>query len=531
MDKGVFNLVLHAHLPFVRHVEYEEYLEERWLFEAIIETYLPLLEAFENLKRDNIKFYLTMSITPPLAEMLSDELLQNRFLRYLDKLIDLSNKEIERNKDNSKLYELAFFYKERFEKQRSLYLNEYKGNVLNGFKKFLDLGNLEIITCNATHGFLPFMSDKPESISAQISLGKSAYKHYFGIEPSGIWLAENAYYNGVDNFLNENNFVYFFMNSNGVLFGKPKPHYGLYRPICTPEGVFVFARDIESSEQVWSAESGYPGDYYYREFYRDIGYDRETDYIKPYIDPSGVRVFTGIKYYRITGKVDLGQKEYYDYKIAYNTAKKHAKDFVQKKIKQVVKLNKTYGDFNPVITAPFDAELFGHWWFEGPWFIENLFRELNEQNVIKSMKPIDILESFDMVQVVNPTPSSWGSNGYYEVWMNGKVDWIYPHLDEMSSKMISLSNRYDNPNDLERRILNQMARELLLAQSSDWAFLITVGTAVKYSERRTKSHINRFWKLHDMLVNGKIDIKYLESVEKSDNIFSYIDYSIYKTKK
>jgi 1,4-alpha-glucan branching enzyme len=135
-----------------------------------------------------------------------------------------------------------------------------------------------------------------------------------------------------------------------------------------------------------------------------------------------------------------------------------------------------------------------------------------------------------MVQVLSPTPSSWGSNGYYEVWMNGKVDWIYPHLEEMSDKMISLSNRFENPDELSYRVLNQMARELLLAQSSDWAFLITVGTAVEYSENRTKTHISIFWKLYDMLVNGKIDLAYIEDVEKKDNIFSYIDYKIFKSK-
>jgi 1,4-alpha-glucan branching enzyme len=531
MSKGIFNLVLHAHLPFVRHVEYEEYLEERWLFEAMIETYLPLLDVFERLRKDNVPFNLTMSITPPLAEMLSDDLLQKRFLRYLNKLIELSYKEIERNKTtNAKLHDLAIFYKDRFEHQKHLYVDLYASNILNGFKKFLDLGNLEIITCNATHGFLPFMSDKPELLRAQIGLGKLSYENNFLKRPNGIWLAENAYYYGIDKILSENNFTYFFMNSNGVLFGKPRPHYGLYRPVCTPEGVFVFARDTESSEQVWSAESGYPGDFYYREFYRDIGYDREIEYIKPYIDPSGVRVFTGIKYHRITGKVDLGAKDLYDYKIAYEVSKNHARDFVQKKIKQVNKLVKTYGDFHPVITAPFDAELFGHWWFEGPWFLENLFRELALQNIVEPMKPMDILNSFDMVQVVSPTPSSWGSNGYYEVWMNGKVDWIYPHLEEMSDKMISLSNRFENPDKLSERVLNQMARELLLAQSSDWAFLITVGTAVEYSEKRTKTHINRFWKLYDMLVNGKIDLNYIENIEKKDNIFAYIDYKIFRSR-
>ncbi len=530
MSKGILNLVLHAHLPYVRHVEYEEYLEERWLFEAIVETYLPLLEVFENLNRDKIDFYLTMSITPPLAEMLSDPLLQSRFERYLDKLIDLSYKELKRTKiEDERFYNLAIFYKERFEKQKKLF-EQYDKNVLNGFKKFLDLGNLEIITCNATHGFLPFMVDKPENLNAQIKIGKTSYEHTFSKSPFGIWIAENAYYYGIDNVLSTENFAYFFMNSNGVLFGKPRPRYGLYRPICTPEGVFVFGRDVESSEQVWSAESGYPGDFAYREFYRDIGYDREIDYIKPYIDPSGVRVFTGIKYYRITGKVDLGKKDIYGYKIAKSIAERHARDFVDKKIKQVLKLTKNYGDFNPVITAPFDAELFGHWWFEGPWFIEDLFRELSKQDIIIPMKPMDILNSFDMIQIVSPTPSSWGSNGYYEVWMNGKVDWIYPHLDEMSSKMISLANRYEDVDEISKRVLNQMARELLLAQSSDWAFLITVGTAVDYSKRRTKTHIKRFWDLYNMFINGKIALSYLEEIENKDNIFSYLDYRVFRSR-
>lgn len=529
MKKGYFVLVLHAHLPYVNHPDFPQFMEERWLFEAITETYIPLLRVFEKLERDGIRFKITMSITPPLMEMLANPDLKKKYQEHLDKLIELSKKEVERtSKENPKKHKMAKFYLQDFTNIKEYY-SRLDGNLIGAFAKFQQKGYLEIITCNATHGFLPLMARYPEAVNAQIEIGVQTYKRHIGKSPNGIWLAECAYVPGIDRFLKENNLSFFFVDSHALWYGDPAPRYGVYRPVITPNNVFVFARDPESSQQVWSAEVGYPSDYRYREFYRDIGFDREDWYIAPNMDPSGQRCNTGIKYHRITGKdVDLNKKELYDIDEAKKTVKEHAKDFATKKKLQVEKLYDNFNGVEPVIVAPFDAELFGHWWYEGPLFIEELFRQLHAIDEVVPTTPPEVISSLEMIQIVTPAASSWGSNGYNEVWLNRKNDWIYRHLDEAVERMIELSKKYQNTHDpLTKRALNQMARELLLAQSSDWAFIMTTGTTVEYAVNRTKTHMKRFLELYDQVISGKINERELKILEWVDGIFPDIDFRIY----
>ncbi|AKI97624.1 glycoside hydrolase family 57 protein [Kosmotoga pacifica] len=529
MSKGYFVLMLHAHLPYVNHPDFPQFMEERWLFEAISETYIPLLRAFKRLKSDNIPFKVTMSITPPLMEMLGNLDLKKKYLSYLDKNIELAEKEVKRTAaEHPTKHKMARYYLEDFLDLRKIY-RSVNGNLVSAFMEFQRDGNLEIITCNATHGFLPLMSRYPEAVEAQIKIGVETYRYHTGVMPKGIWLAECGYYPGLEQHLKKNELSFFFVDSHALWYSEPSARYGVYRPVVTPSGVFVFARDPESSQQVWSAEVGYPGDGRYREFYRDIGFDREEQYIAPYIDPSGTRCNTGIKYHRITSKsVGLNDKDYYDIDRAMEAVREHAKDFASKKKEQVERLYEAFGRIEPVIVAPFDAELYGHWWFEGPFFIEELFRALADTKQVIPATPVEVINSIDEVQEVVPAASTWGANGYNEVWLNGKNDWIYRHLDEAIEKMISAARTYYNEEDeLKVRTLNQMARELLLAQSSDWAFIMTTDTTVEYAMNRTKTHIKRFNDLYEKLLNNTLDPKELETLEWIDGIFRNIDYRVY----
>ncbi len=301
MTKGYLSLVLHGHLPYVRHPEHEDFLEEDWLYEAITETYIPLISVFEKLLDDKIDFRITMTLSPSLISMLMDPLLQDRYLKHINKLIELAHKEIERTTWQPQFQHLAIMYLNQFCKAREVF-ERYDRNLVNAFKKIQDAGKLEIITCGATHGYFPLMDICRESVKAQVMTAVNHYERVFGRKPKGIWLPECGYYPGHDQIFHEAGIRYFFSDAHGVLHGTPRPKYGVFAPVyCKTSGVACFGRDLESSKQVWSSIEGYPGDYNYREFYRDIGFDLEFDYIKPYILPDGVRINTGIKYYRITG--------------------------------------------------------------------------------------------------------------------------------------------------------------------------------------------------------------------------------------
>ena len=526
MNKGYLCLVLHTHLPYVRHPEFNDFLEEDWLYEAITETYIPLIEVFEGLVKDGVDFRVTMSLTPTLISMLSDSLLQERYVRHIGKLIELSEHEIERTRFEPEFNALSRMYFKRFKSCRDIF-NQYHRNLVSAFKRFQDLGKLEIITCGATHGYFPLMEVAKSSIRAQLRAAVSQYGKVFGRPPRGIWLPECGYNPGDDQFLKDAGLKYFFTDAHGLLHGSPRPKYGVFAPVyCSSSQVACFGRDLESSKQVWSSIEGYPGDYHYREFYRDIGFDLDYEYIKPYISSDGTRINTGIKYYRITGTT--GQKQPYLPELARQKAAEHAGNFLFNRQRQAEYLYEIL-EKKPIIVSPYDTELYGHWWFEGPMWLDFLIRKIYfDQNIIKMTNAVEYLEENPRNQVITPSMSSWGYKGYSEVWLQGTNDWAYRHLHEASWRMDELVKSFPEASGLIRRALNQALRELFLAQSSDWAFIMATGTHVSYALKRTQEHIQRFNKLYEEIKANSVEEPWLKDIEYKDNIFADIDYRIHQ---
>jgi 1,4-alpha-glucan branching enzyme len=428
----------------------------------------------------------------------------------------------------------------------TLWNDRYKRNLINAFREMQEEGVLEIITCGATHGFLPLIST-PESRKAQIEIAVSNYRKHFNRQPRGIWLPECAYEPGIELLLKDAGIEYFISDTHAILYGDPRPRYGVHAPVACPNGTAVFARDLETSEQVWSSEVGYPGAEVYREFYRDIGWDLPLDYLKPHLHADGNRRHLGLKYYRITGKdVPQQMKQPYKPAAAREKAAEDASNFLGERIKQAYELRAAFDGHPPLVISPYDAELYGHWWYEGPQFIDMFFRKLHyDQDAIRAVTPGDFLDSGIPIQIQQPTASSWGENGYYKVWLNQKNSWMYPYQHDAERRMTELADRFSgesgenggriSPTPLQVRILDQLARELLLAQSSDWAFQIYQGTTVQYSSNRFRSHIHRFGLLAKMLESsgktgpGPEDLELLAEIEGRDNIFAEIDYRIYRT--
>jgi 1,4-alpha-glucan branching enzyme len=276
---------------------------------------------------------------------------------------------------------------------------------------------------------------------------------------------------------------------------------------------------------VWSAEEGYPGDFDYREFYRDIGFDLDYDYVRPYLNGDGARLNTGIKYYRITGQTN--DKEPYDPDRALEKAAAHAANFLFNRSKQAEYLASAM-DRTPVIVSPYDAELFGHWWFEGPDWLELVIRKAHtDQRDVRLVAPADYFQSYPTNQVLQPSLSSWGNGGYSDVWLNGANDWIYRHLHKMAERMSEVVREHPHPDPLRARLLTQMARELLLAQSSDWAFILKTQTHATYAYRRIHNHLARFAALDEALHRGRVDEEWFDGVAAKDNCFPFLDHRVY----
>jgi len=524
MPKGYLLLVLHAHLPFVRHPEHDVSLEEDWLFEAITETYLPLIDKFEALIDENVKFKLTMSLSPTLIEMLEDGFLMDRYAGSLEKLIELSEMELERTRFMPRFHDLARMYHDRLRLAHRLFTGRHGRRIIPAFKALKQEGYLEIITCSATHAYLPLLSVNENVIHAQIKTARAHYDKVFGSRPEGIWMPECGWAPQLEKHLQKEGLKYFFTDAHGLLHGDPRPRYGVFAPVKTKNGISVFARDMASSAEVWSSKAGYPGDPCYRDFYRDIGYDLDFDYLRAFMQPTGSRKMTGIKYYRITG--GSGGKDVYDPAAARKKTAWHAADFIARRKRQAEQAG-PFLDRPPVIVAPYDAELFGHWWFEGPEFLDSLFRGLDSQDDIELICASEYLDRHKQIQTVQPAQSSWGLYGHNEMWLDQSNDWIYRHLHKAGERMVQLAVSHPGAQGTLKRALNQTARELMLAQSSDWAFIMKSGTTTQYAEKRIKDHLVCFTRLYEQIGEGNIDEKFLKVLEGKNNIFKEIDYLDY----
>jgi len=512
MTKGNLAIVLHAHLPYVRSEEPGS-LEEDWFFQALVECYLPLLETIEEASRsDNQSPKITLGLSPTLLSLLEDEVLKNRFKKWVEVRIEILTS---LKTDNLKA---ATHLKNHLVKQLESW-NSCRGDLIGRFNKLQTSEVIDILTCAATHGYLPLLRENPEAVRAQLKTAVREHKRIFKNSPLGIWLPECAYYEGLDQLMVEAGLRYAVLDGHGLLNAEPRPRYGLYAPICTKRGVAFFGRDSESTLPVWSARDGYPGNPNYREFHRDLGWDLSIDNLKKIGIKENRPI--GIKLFKITSKhTSLENKQQYDPQIAKESVEQDSENYLKERKKQLIKLEDSM-QIEPLLIAPFDAELFGHWWFEGPQFISQLFIKSKKEG-IKLITLKEALIKKPKIQLCNPSPSSWGQGGFHNYWLNESNSWIVNEWNKAGIEMINICSKGLKEKS-SIRILSQAGRELLLSQSSDWSFILKAGTTTELARDRINLHLKRFWMLINVIKNNKnIEPKILEKIENEDCIFPLI---------
>jgi len=532
---GYFVLVLHTHLPYVvGHGRWPHGMD--WLNEAASECYIPLLNVFNELRNEGINFKVTINISPILAEQLASREFAEEFLQYLDMRINLAEEdEVEFKRTGRKnLAKVAKFWKEFYSEIKRNFIDIYHTDLLSAFRSLQDSGHIEIITCAATHAYLPLLA-LDTSVQAQIKLGVKTHEKYFGKKPEGIWLPECAYRpayrwkipveleqnltpteyerKGIEEFLSENGLKFFFVDTATLRGGKTigiyierfeglrrlweqfesqvkyrpeeeKSPYEIYlvgsgKPEKKP--VAVLTRDPKTGLQVWSGEWGYPGDAWYLDFHK-----------KKF--PSGLR------YWRVTNpKADLADKLEYEIEKVEERLEENSSHFVDL-ITATLKEHFDKTGKPGVLTAPYDTELFGHWWFEGPRFLKKVFQKLNNSKLVKPATASESIENLTPTTVVSLPEGSWGEGGYHYIWLNKDTEWTWRHIYPDEFKMRELAKKFHNLND-EKLIfmLKQLARELVLLQSSDWQFLISTISARDYAEMRVSLHHENFTRIAEII--------------------------------
>ncbi|MFN6338896.1 MAG: glycoside hydrolase family 57 protein [Cyanobacteriota bacterium] len=513
MAAGALALVLHAHLPYVRSGEPGS-LEEDWYFQALQECYLPLLRVLEASRADLAQCpRLTLGLSPTLLSLLSDGPLNRGFLPWLmvrRELLSEAPAEL-REPAEALAAELETVARD---------WTACDGQLLARFRQLRQAGVLDLITCAATHGYLPLLRDSPEAVRAQLLTAVREHQRLLGERPLGIWLPECAYYEGLDQQLMACGLRYSLLDGHGLLHAQPRPRYGVYAPICSPAGVAFFGRDSASTLPVWSASQGYPGDGAYREFHRDLGWDLPEERLRAL----GVhtRRPLGLKLFRVTAQgTPLERKEPYGPAQAQARLREHAAAYLASRVEQLHGLTSAI-ERPPLLVAPFDAELFGHWWFEGPSFLGELFRQGPEAE-LRFTHLREVLSQELPLQVCQPSPSSWGQGGYHDYWLNDTNSWVVAEWQRASRAMVRRVNRGVGSNE-QRDWLSQAARELLLAQSSDWSFILRAGTTTELARERIHRHLDRFWRLMDAIDNGRTpNPEWLEAVRREDGLFPLLN--------
>lgn len=541
---GSFVFMLHSHLPYYRKAGMWPFGEES-VYECMCETYIPLLNAIAELHAEGTNANLTIGLTPVLCEQLADEHFKQGFETYLEARIKAAKEDETRYANrgktpNPELHHLARFYLNWFQSIKRDFHERWGRDLIGAFKKYQDLGAIEITTSAATHCFSPLL-EEDVSIQAQYKTGVNNYKKHFGKEPNGFWLPECAYRPeengrpGIEKFMYEAGLKYFFTESFVIKGGQTAEvrrivgPYGSvqYVPSATTSNtgldtheafwlkeypVAVMGRHEEAGYKVWSADHGYPGDGNYREFHKKD-------------DKSGLH------YWKLTSKgTDLGAKEIYNPESAESRMREnsdHYVGFVQQCLTEHFKATGKPG----LIMVSFDTELFGHWWFEGVTWLKEVIRKLKTYTNVQMIKGSDYLALNPPEKTIELKQSSWGSGGHYQVWLNNETEWMWPIIHKAEREMAEVADLPTVGHDkLITRAAKQLARELLLLESSDWPFLVTTGQAKDYAVERFNDHQARFDKLYKMIKSGAVDEKALQQIEDIDTCFSEVDLKVFSRK-
>lgn len=515
--RGRLLLLLHAHLPFVRHPEHERFLEESWFHEAVTEVYLPLLERLRRLRDEGVPFRLALSLSPTLVAMLRDRLLCDRWRRRHEALIELAEQEVIRHHWQPAERALAGDYAAELRRLIALW-DTVEGDLPGAFAELERAGCLELLTTAATHAVLPLLaSHSPESVRAQVEIGLAEHERVFGRRPTGFWLPECAWAPELGPFLQAAGVKWFVVETHGLM--QAGATRGVFAPLRTPDGLHAFGREPTSAQQVWSRAIGYPGDPRYRDFHHDLGYEGEAEYLRPYQSTPVARGPVGLRYRAVTGGV--GPKAVYDPQAAQAAVVEHARHFVSARLAQVRLLAGVLPE-PPVFLCPYDAELFGHWWHEGPDFLEAVMRRAAECDALELRTPGEVTVNGGEWQTGEPLASTWGKGGHLGVWLGPENEWIQRALAEASPQLPAAIRRVAGTvaND---RILRQAARELLLAQASDWPFILHTGTSPGYAADRVRHHLESFRRLLESPEGGGVGSRLLTDLEAKDNLFRELD--------
>ena len=523
MTVGSFCLVLHGHMPYVLHHGIWPHGED-WLYEAAAETYLPLLSMVGECANLNAKPRLTIGMTPVLLEQIASEHFKRSFELYLSNRAEQAASDRRYFEQNGQAHQawLADRWVQLYQDLSERFM-QIDYDIPAAFRDRADEGSIEFLTSAATHGYMPLLLED-SSIRAQVRAGLNSSQRILGIRPKGIWFPEGAYRpaghwtpatawggpewrRGLDELVSEEGLAYFFVDNHLINHGGEMNPSSVHHPVWVDghEGraasMAAFARDPYICKQVWCGFVGYPADGVYLEFHKRHGERR------------------GLRYWKVTNcKSDLGSKDLYYPDDVPGKIYEHSQHFCGEVKRRLYEYNQQTGKHG-VVVACFDAELFGHWWFEGPAFLRDVLLTLGADPDVDVRTAGSYLDAFEPERWVHLSPGSWGEGGDHRVWANEQIQWLWEieYRCEALFGKLTYHLPWHQRSGL-RKILQKAGRELLLLQASDWPFVISRRQAPDYGIQRFTQHVARFDMFADMAERAAEDPHYLAKLDKVQKV-------------
>ena len=521
MIKKTLLFIFHAHVPYIRHDDENELLEAAPLYEMMSYGFLPFLRMCSCLDADAVPFKCALVISPLLCEMLKSPLCQERYGAYLDRHIAFAQQELKRAAGLPR-EALVRQYLEFLTLNREDFHVRYKKDILSGINFFADKGYIELLATSATPCFFPFYQDMPEALTMQIEQGLSSFREHFATVPAGFWFPSMGYDTGLDSIIKSYGLDYTVLESQSFLFADRPPVNGVFSAAMGESGLSFLGKDSAACADIAHPETGFYLHPDYLDTDKDAGFELDGKALSPLFDVKEGRRTTGFCYHRRGG----GD---YDATAGALQAEQDAERFLANRdavLAEIAKLLDIAPD--PLCSVSvLPLRFLGKTWKEGILWLESVFRKLAQRHDMQCALPTEYLKKVRRIQSINPFYASNLPSGYADELINSSNDWMFPRIQKATERMIDLAGRFPDDQGLKERMLNLAAKELLLAQSTDWPLMADAQTSAEYAAAQCEEHLATFTDVYDSLGSGSIGTDRLIKREKEYPIFSDMNYRFF----
>lgn len=509
-----------AHSPYIRHLDGEYVSKNTILFNAVNNTYLPLLNMFSNLEAEGVAFKVNMVLSPLLCSMLADPVIQQQYIEWQEKLIILGEAEVGKYKSGDARKKLAEEYLEQARTNLKDFQETFNQDLLSKFRYYINHGNIEVMATAATNCFLPHYIDMPEAVQAQIETGIQLHKEFFGVVPEGFWMPYMGYTSGLERLIRPYGFNYSIVNTHSLLFAEKQPENGIFSPVRCRNSLVLFGCDSEKN-------LGFMKNPVYRNQEKDIGFEADDEYLEKTLGNLGARVETGFRY----TSMSADSETWYDREKALAQAKADAEAFIKEKKEKLSKAVELMDDVDASLVCTFDASYFGGSWYEGVEFLNQVIRGIYDDGDIELSSCSELINQQYQLPRIEPFAGAYAGTGYGENLLDKSNSWMLRYVRKACERMTDLSGRFTDDTGLKPRTLNLAAKELLLAMSDDWAQMVHDGNMPEYAEERFRQSIAAFSTVYDSLGSNSISTEWLTRMEKEHPFFGAMNYHVFSRRK